>query len=68
MKEKDRDRENNDDCGSSVSNEPMMNDNDKTCFLFPKPHACAQTAMQQKDDRQMRMTDKDTPQRQRDET
>ena len=46
---------------SRTPNEPKMHDNDKTCFVFRTaclcPNSCATT-----DDRQMRMTDKDTPQ------
>ena len=45
---------------SRTLNEPMMHDNDKTCLTFQStclcPNSCATN-----DDRQMRMTDKDTP-------
>ena len=46
---------------SRTPNEPTMHDNDKSCYAFLTaclyPNSCATN-----DDRQMRMTDKDTPQ------
>ena len=49
---------------SKTPNEPKMHDNDKTCFTFQPvcfcPNSCATN-----DDRQMKMTDKETPHRRR---
>ena len=40
----------------------MMHDNDKTCFVFRTACLCPNSC-ETNDDRQMRMTDKDTPHR-----
>ena len=47
---------------SRTPNEPKMHDNDKTCFVFRTACLCSNCCATN-DDRQMRMTDKDTPQK-----
>ena len=44
--------------------EPKMQENDKTCFVI-QPACLCPNSFSTKDDRQMRMTNKDTPHRQR---
>ena len=45
---------------SKTPNEPIMHDSDKTCIVFRTVCLCPKSCAT-RDDREMRMTDKDTP-------